>query len=99
MRAARTPGKARRSRLRMQCILPKSCATWGRTTRRLFARFERDRKPRVERIVAAGRRAASDKTIVSPLQSRIRNVMIGLILRLFGIPGQDRAFRYRIQWD
>jgi len=30
-----------------------------------FACFERDRKPRVERIVAAGRRAASDKEIVS----------------------------------
>jgi len=64
-----------------------------------FERFERDRKPRVERIVAAGRRAASDKTIVSPLVSKMRNVMIGLMLRVFGMPGQDWAFRYRIQWD
>jgi 2-polyprenyl-6-methoxyphenol hydroxylase-like FAD-dependent oxidoreductase len=64
-----------------------------------FARFEHARKPRVERIVAAGRRAASDKEIVSPLKSKIRNIMIGMILRLFGIPGQDWAFRYRIQWD
>jgi 2-polyprenyl-6-methoxyphenol hydroxylase-like FAD-dependent oxidoreductase len=64
-----------------------------------FARFERDRKPRVERIVAAGRRAASDKKIVSPLKSKIRNMLIGLMIRLFGIPGQDWAFRYRIQWE
>ena len=64
-----------------------------------FACFERDRKPRVERIVAAGRRAASDKEIVSPLKSRIRNFMIGLMVRLIGIPGQDWAFRYRIQWE
>jgi 2-polyprenyl-6-methoxyphenol hydroxylase-like FAD-dependent oxidoreductase len=64
-----------------------------------FARFERDRRPRVERIVAAGRRAASDKEIVSPLRSKIRNFMIGAMVRLFGIPGQDWAFRYRIQWE
>jgi 2-polyprenyl-6-methoxyphenol hydroxylase-like FAD-dependent oxidoreductase len=62
-----------------------------------FARFERERKPRAERIVAAGRRTASD--IVSPLKSRIRNFMMSAILRLVGIPGQDWAFRYRIQWN
>ena len=60
---------------------------------------EQDRKPRVERIMAAGRRAASDKAIVSPLKSRIRNMIIGVMLRLFGIPGLDRAYRYHIQWD
>jgi 2-polyprenyl-6-methoxyphenol hydroxylase-like FAD-dependent oxidoreductase len=64
-----------------------------------FDRFERDRKPRVERIVAAGRRAASDKTIVSPLRSKIRNLMLGAMFRLIGIPGQDWAFRYRLDWD
>ncbi len=64
-----------------------------------FERFERDRRPRVERIVAAGRRAASDKEIVSPLKSKIRNVMIGMMLRLVGIPGQNWAYRYRIDWD
>jgi 2-polyprenyl-6-methoxyphenol hydroxylase-like FAD-dependent oxidoreductase len=64
-----------------------------------FARFERERKPRAERIVAAGRRIASDKAIVSPLKSRIRNFMMSAILRLVGIPGQDWAFRYRIQWN
>jgi 2-polyprenyl-6-methoxyphenol hydroxylase-like FAD-dependent oxidoreductase len=64
-----------------------------------FERFECDRKPRVERIVAAGRKYASDKTAVSPLQSKIRNLMIGAMFRLFGIPGQDWAFRYRVAWD
>jgi 2-polyprenyl-6-methoxyphenol hydroxylase-like FAD-dependent oxidoreductase len=67
--------------------------------RAAFERFEHARKPRVERIVAAGRRAASDKAIVTPLQSKIRNWMIGLMLRLVGIPGQDSAFRYRVQWE
>ena len=67
--------------------------------RTAFERFEQARKPRVERIVAAGRRAASDKMIVTSLHSKIRNWMIGFMLRLVGIPGQDSAFRYRIQWD
>lgn len=64
-----------------------------------FARFERDRKPRVERIVAAGRRAASDKEIVSPLKSKLRNVLIATMLRLVGIPGMREAIGYRIDWD
>lgn len=64
-----------------------------------FARFEADRKPRVERIVAGGRRAASDKAIVSPLRSKFRNLIIGAMIRLFGIPWQDWIFRYRIEWE
>ena len=79
--------------------LAKLLRDWGADYAEAFARFEHDRKPRVERIVAAGRRAASDKQIVSPLKSKIRNLMIGLIIRMFGIPGQDWAFRYRIQWE
>jgi len=75
------------------------CATAQATYRAAFERFEHARKPRVERIVAAGRRAASDKAIVSPLQSKIRNWAIGLMLRLVGIPGQDAAFRYRVAWE
>lgn len=76
--------------------LLRDCAGDYRTA---FERFEQARKPRVERIVAAGRRAASDKAIVSPLQSKIRNWAIGLMLRLVGIPGQDSTFRYRVQWE
>ena len=64
-----------------------------------FALFERDRKPRVERIVAAGRRAASDKEIVSPLKSKLRNFLIATTLRLIGIPGITDAIGYRIDWD
>jgi len=75
------------------------CAIAGRITPRPSSVSSRDRKPRVERIVGAGRRAASDKEIVSPLKSKIRNFMIGMMVRLFGIPGQDWAFRYRIQWE
>ncbi len=79
--------------------LAKQLRNFGSNYAAAFAAFECDRKPRVERIVAAGRRAASDKEIVSPLKSRIRNFMIGLMVRLIGIPGQDWMFRYRIAWD
>jgi len=64
-----------------------------------FDRFESDRKPRVERIVAAGRRAASDKEIVSPLKSKLRNFAIAMMLRFIGIPGIMEAIGYRIDWD
>jgi 2-polyprenyl-6-methoxyphenol hydroxylase-like FAD-dependent oxidoreductase len=79
--------------------LAKLLRDYGTDYAKAFVHFESDRKPRVERIVAAGRRAASDKEIVSPLKSKLRNIMIGLTVRLFGIPGQDWAFRYRIQWE
>jgi 2-polyprenyl-6-methoxyphenol hydroxylase-like FAD-dependent oxidoreductase len=80
-------------------MLAKLLRDCGTVDAAAFQRFERDRTPRVERIVAAGRRYASDKTIVSPFRSKIRNLMIGAMFRLFGIPGQDWAFRYRIDWD
>jgi 2-polyprenyl-6-methoxyphenol hydroxylase-like FAD-dependent oxidoreductase len=66
---------------------------------RAFARFEHDRKPRVERIVAEGRRRARDKKVVTPLQSALRNVFLAAIFRLFGERSQDWLYRYRIEWD
>jgi len=66
---------------------------------RAFARFERDRKPRAERIVAEGRRRSSDKRIVSPAKSIARNLMLALILRIFGNSGLDWLYRYRVDWD
>jgi len=62
---------------------------------RTFAQFERDRKPRVERIVAEGRRRSSDKVIVSPAVSTLRNLMLAVVFRLFG----DWLFRYKIEWN
>jgi 2-polyprenyl-6-methoxyphenol hydroxylase-like FAD-dependent oxidoreductase len=71
----------------------------GRDYASAFARFEQDRKPRVERIVAEGRRRGADKAIVSPLKSKIRNAVLSVVLRLFGDRSQDWLFRYRIQWE
>jgi 2-polyprenyl-6-methoxyphenol hydroxylase-like FAD-dependent oxidoreductase len=67
--------------------------------RQVFASFEQARKPRVERIVAEGRRRSSDKTVVSPLQQTMREFMIRIFVNLFGERALDEAYRYRIDWD
>jgi 2-polyprenyl-6-methoxyphenol hydroxylase-like FAD-dependent oxidoreductase len=64
-----------------------------------FGRFERDREPRVERIVAEGRRGSSDKKSVSPFESAVRNAMLAVFFNLFGERSQDWLYRYRIDWE
>jgi 2-polyprenyl-6-methoxyphenol hydroxylase-like FAD-dependent oxidoreductase len=65
----------------------------------VFTQFEQDRKPRVERIVAEGRRRGSDKIIVTPFQQKIREFMIMLFLNLFGVKGEAWLYEYKIAWD
>jgi 2-polyprenyl-6-methoxyphenol hydroxylase-like FAD-dependent oxidoreductase len=64
----------------------------------VFAAFERDRKPRVERIVAEGRRRGVDKQLVGPLQSKLREVMLRVMLNLFGRNADDWIYRHRVEW-
>ena len=64
-----------------------------------FEQFERDRKPRVERIVAEGRRRSSDKKSVSPFESALRNAMLAVFFNLLGQRSQDWLYRYRIDWE
>ncbi len=63
----------------------------------VFAAFERGRKPRVERIVAEGRRRGGDKQIVSPFQSAVREVILTVVMNLFGRHADDWLHRYRIE--
>jgi 2-polyprenyl-6-methoxyphenol hydroxylase-like FAD-dependent oxidoreductase len=65
----------------------------------VFTQFETDRKPRVEKIVAEGRRRGVDKQIVSPFQSKIREIMMMVFINLFGEKGQDWLYKYAINWD
>jgi 2-polyprenyl-6-methoxyphenol hydroxylase-like FAD-dependent oxidoreductase len=51
-----------------------------------FETFERTRKPRVERIVAEGRKRGGDKVIVSAFQQKMRELMI----RIFVSPCRKR---------
>jgi 2-polyprenyl-6-methoxyphenol hydroxylase-like FAD-dependent oxidoreductase len=63
-----------------------------------FAGFERDRRRRVERIVAEFRRRGTDKAEVTPLRSQLGHFARWAALNLFGRRSQDWVYRYRIDW-
>jgi 2-polyprenyl-6-methoxyphenol hydroxylase-like FAD-dependent oxidoreductase len=65
----------------------------------VFAQFEQDRRPRVEKIVAEGRRLGNDKKVVTPFQSKIREIMLSIFVNLFGAKSLDPAYRYKIAWE
>lgn len=62
-----------------------------------FNWFEKDRKPRAEKIVAEGRARSSDKEIVSNFASMIRNLMIAIFVPL-GKYRSDWILQYKIPW-
>ena len=64
----------------------------------VFSAFEAARKPRVERIVAEGRRRGLDKQFVGPVQAKVRELMLRVMLNLFGRDADDWIYRYRIDW-
>lgn len=65
---------------------------------KVFLQFEGDRKERVEKIVAEGRKRGVGKQAVSPFKAKIRNMMMSLFLKLFGIKGIDWVYKYKIEW-
>lgn len=66
---------------------------------KVFLQFEGDRKDRVEKIVAEGRKRGVGKQTVSPFQAKIRNMMMSIFLKLFGIKGIDWVYKYKIDWE
>jgi 2-polyprenyl-6-methoxyphenol hydroxylase-like FAD-dependent oxidoreductase len=64
-----------------------------------FEKFESARKPRVEKIVKEGRSRGVDKTIVSPFQQKIRELMIRIFVNLFAEKGNQWLLEYKIDWD
>jgi 2-polyprenyl-6-methoxyphenol hydroxylase-like FAD-dependent oxidoreductase len=65
----------------------------------VFTQFEKDRKPRVEKIVAEGRRLADDKQVVTPFQEKIREIMMMIFINLFGERGYEWVYKYKIEWE
>lgn len=63
-----------------------------------FTQFENDRRERVEAIVAEGRERAKDKEIVTPFQSKIRDLMIRIFVGLYGEKGQRWKLEYKVPW-
>jgi 2-polyprenyl-6-methoxyphenol hydroxylase-like FAD-dependent oxidoreductase len=64
-----------------------------------FEKFETMRKSRVEKIVKEGRSRGVDKTIVSPFQQKIRELMIRIFVNLFAEKGNRWLLEYKIDWD
>jgi 2-polyprenyl-6-methoxyphenol hydroxylase-like FAD-dependent oxidoreductase len=64
-----------------------------------FKKFEELRRPRVEKIVAEGRKRGDDKTIVSPVQQFIREWMIRIFVNLFAEKGNKWLLEYKVDWD
>lgn len=64
-----------------------------------FHKFETDRKPRVEKIVAEGRRRGNDKTILPPWQAKIREWMMAIFMPLFAARSFDWLYKYRLDWN
>lgn len=65
----------------------------------VFEQFEEQRKPRVERIVAEGRRRGSDKKVTSAFQQTLREIMMRIFVNLFAHKGQDWMYAYKIDWN
>lgn len=64
-----------------------------------FRKFEKDRKPRVEKIVAEGRRRGATKTILKPWQAKIREWLMAVLIPLFAAKNADWLYRYRLDWQ
>jgi 2-polyprenyl-6-methoxyphenol hydroxylase-like FAD-dependent oxidoreductase len=68
-------------------------------TNSAFTVYEGQRRERVERIVAQGRRNGSGKA-AGPIAARIRDVMMPIIVRRFATPeAQAWMHDYRIDWN
>jgi 2-polyprenyl-6-methoxyphenol hydroxylase-like FAD-dependent oxidoreductase len=63
-----------------------------------FARFERDRKPRAEKVVVEGRRRGRDKAIVGPVLQGFREFMIRIFVRMLGRNRDRWLYEYSIDW-
>jgi 2-polyprenyl-6-methoxyphenol hydroxylase-like FAD-dependent oxidoreductase len=63
-----------------------------------FARYEAERKHRVQRILATGSRRARPRAMLSPLESMLRNAAVAVGCQLFGVRMQDWMYGYRIGW-
>jgi hypothetical protein len=78
------------------CIWPSCCAVRLVAMPPAFERFERDRKPRVEKIVAEGRRRAADKEVVNPLRTMLRELMMRIFIPPQGEKSQQWILDYKI---
>jgi 2-polyprenyl-6-methoxyphenol hydroxylase-like FAD-dependent oxidoreductase len=64
-----------------------------------FVNFQQDRQARVEKIVAEARKRGESKHSLPPAGAKIRDLMLGMFLRLRGNRMFDEVYRYPALWD
>jgi 2-polyprenyl-6-methoxyphenol hydroxylase-like FAD-dependent oxidoreductase len=65
----------------------------------VFDQFEQHRRPRVEKIIAQGRRNGNDKKELTPFSAWIRDQILSIVLPLFGEKGNRWIYQYKINWE
>jgi 2-polyprenyl-6-methoxyphenol hydroxylase-like FAD-dependent oxidoreductase len=64
---------------------------------RVFADFERERRPRTDGVIALGRRSAQRKERMSPVAYWIQQQMIRIVVPLTHVRRQDWLLAYKIK--
>lgn len=64
----------------------------------VFGCFERERRPRTDRVIALGRRNGQRKERISAIQYWLQQQMMRIFVPLFGARGQGWLWSYQIEW-
>jgi 2-polyprenyl-6-methoxyphenol hydroxylase-like FAD-dependent oxidoreductase len=72
-------------------------ASQGEALDRVFTQFERERRPRTDRVIALGRRNGERKEQMSPAAYWIQQQMIRLFVPLSRVSKQDWLLGYRVE--
>lgn len=70
----------------------------GDGVERVFAEFEQKRRPRTDRVIAAGRRQGQRKEKMPPFQYWMQQQMMRIFIPLFGIKDMKWLLNYKIDW-
>lgn len=65
----------------------------------VFLRFAEERRGRVERIIAEGRKRGDRKRNLTPAAARIRDLVITVLARVWGHRMNDWMYSYKIAWE
>ena len=79
-------------------MLAKMLRDAGGNVREAFVGFERERRPRTDRVIALGRRNAQRKERMSALEYWIQQQMMRIFIPLFMARGQDWLLGYKVEW-
>ena len=68
----------------------------GEALRQVFAEFERQRRPRTDKVIAMGRRNGRSKELMSPMEYWIQQQMIRIFVPLTSVKKQDWLLGYKV---